>query len=203
MTRCLLAVALVGAVAASAASAALGAVASKVCWPGYTIPAVHLPATHLPGGTLPGGTLPGGTIPGGCFAGNCYPAIKVAPIHVAPVHFSPVDIPAVTIPAVHVPRRCFDANAALRPAQTTVRVSGYSAIDPSFSPTLSNRYWQNAGVTVSIPDVTAAGFGGFNAAGFPKNQYVRPYLRSNGTYVSGYWRNSPTDGLPTCKIISC
>lgn len=203
MTRYLLSVALVGAVAASAASAALGAAASKVCWPGYTIAAVHLPATHLPGGTLPGGTLPGGTLPGGCFAGHCYPAIKVAPIHVAPVHVPPVNIPAVTIPAVHVPQTCFDGAATLRPAQTTVRVSGYATIDRSFSLPLSNSYWQGAGAAVSIPDVMASGFGGFNAAGFPKNQYVRPYLRRDGTFVSGYWRNSPTDGLPTCKIISC
>jgi hypothetical protein len=45
--------------------------------------------------------------------------------------------------------------------------------------------------------------GGFNAAGFPKNQYVRPYIRSDGTSVNGYWRNSPTDGLPTCQFVSC
>ena len=24
-----------------------------------------------------------------------------------------------------------------------------------------------------------------------------------GAFVSGYWRNSPTDGLPTCRIIRC
>jgi hypothetical protein len=42
-----------------------------------------------------------------------------------------------------------------------------------------------------------------NAAGYPKNQWVNGYYRSNGTYVHGYWRNSPNDGLPTCRIIHC
>jgi len=56
---------------------------------------------------------------------------------------------------------------------------------------------------VSVPAPTAPGFGEFNAAGFPKNQYVRPYVTRTGTLVSGYWRNSPSDGLPTCHIISC
>lgn len=51
--------------------------------------------------------------------------------------------------------------------------------------------------------VCARRYGGFNEAGFPKNQYVRPYLRRDGTFVHGYWRNSPSDGLPTCRIIRC
>lgn len=86
---------------------------------------------------------------------------------------------------------------------TTVRVSNYAAIDPGYSPTLTGAYWNSAGQGVSVPDTTAPGFGEFNAAGFPKNQYVRPYFRSDGTYVSGYWRNSPSDGLPTCQLITC
>jgi hypothetical protein len=49
----------------------------------------------------------------------------------------------------------------------------------------------------------AAGFGELNAAGFPKNQYVRSYVRRDGTFVHSYWRNSPSDGLPTCRVISC
>jgi hypothetical protein len=85
----------------------------------------------------------------------------------------------------------------------TVRVSGYAAIDPGFSSSLSQRYWASAGPDVSVPDSTAPGFGSDNAAGFPKNQYVRPYVRSDGTMVTGYWRNDPTDGLPTCEVISC
>jgi len=119
------------------------------------------------------------------------------------MHVPPVDIPARTIPAQHLPGGCLTTSAAFAPAATTVRIAGYSAIDPSFSPSLSNAYWRSAGTTVSIPDVTAPGFGELNAAGFPRNQYVRAYLRRDGTYVSGYWRNSPTDGLPTCHIIRC
>jgi hypothetical protein len=46
-------------------------------------------------------------------------------------------------------------------------------------------------------------YGQLNAAGYPKNQWVNGYYRSNGTYVQGYWRNSPNDGLPTCRIIHC
>lgn len=33
-----------------------------------------------------------------------------------------------------------------------------------------------------------------NDQGCPKNQYVSGYYRSDGTYVHGYSRNSPTDG---------
>jgi hypothetical protein len=35
--------------------------------------------------------------------------------------------------------------------------------------------------------------GGYNGAGCPKNQWVSGYFRSDGSYVSGYWRNSPAD----------
>ena len=50
---------------------------------------------------------------------------------------------------------------------------------------------------------TPSYYGQLNGAGFPKNQYVSPYFRKNGTYVQGYWRNSPSDGLSTCTIIRC
>ncbi len=33
----------------------------------------------------------------------------------------------------------------------------------------------------------------YNDVGCPKNQYVSGYTRSNGTYVQGYYRNSPSD----------
>ena len=36
-------------------------------------------------------------------------------------------------------------------------------------------------------------YGSYNDAGCVKNQYVSGYTRGNGTYVSGYWRNSPSD----------
>jgi hypothetical protein len=42
-----------------------------------------------------------------------------------------------------------------------------------------------------------------NDAGFPENQYVRPYTRRDGTRVDGYYRNSPSDSLPTFIYISC
>lgn len=35
--------------------------------------------------------------------------------------------------------------------------------------------------------------GDLNRAGCTVNQYVRGYTRSDGTRVSGYWRNSPSD----------
>jgi hypothetical protein len=48
------------------------------------------------------------------------------------------------------------------------------------------------------------GYGRYNAAGFPKNQYVRPYYSPRrATWVSGYWRNSPYDSYPTCRYIHC
>jgi hypothetical protein len=40
-------------------------------------------------------------------------------------------------------------------------------------------------------------------AGFPKNQWVSGYFTKSGRYVSGYWRNSPSDGYSTCKFIRC
>jgi hypothetical protein len=46
-------------------------------------------------------------------------------------------------------------------------------------------------------------YGQPNAAGFPKNQYVSPYVTKSGRYVGGYYRNSPSDGLPTCSIVRC
>jgi hypothetical protein len=82
-----------------------------------------------------------------------------------------------------------------------VRVSGYDGLDGSYSQALTDRYWDDLRATA--PDPTAPGFGEVNAAGFPKNQYVRPYVRRDGTVVSGYWRNSPSDGLPTCRVITC
>jgi hypothetical protein len=88
-------------------------------------------------------------------------------------------------------------------ARTTVRVSNYAAIDPQANVQATSTYWQDAGEAATLPDFSAPGFGELNGAGFPKNQYVRPYVRKDGTFVSGYWRNSPSDGYPTCKIISC
>ena len=113
------------------------------------------------------------------------------------------DPPATTIPGVNVPPTCYSRSNYLAPRQTTVRVTNYRAVDRSFSPQLSSLYWRPAGRTVSIPNTFATGYGQLNAAGFPRNQFVRGYVRRDGTYVRPYWRNSPTDGLPTCRLIRC
>ena len=34
----------------------------------------------------------------------------------------------------------------------------------------------------------------------PRGSRGREYRRQN---VSGYWRNSPSDGLPTCEVLRC
>ena len=63
---------------------------------------------------------------------------------------------------------------ALRPAQTTVRAQRLQHDRPGLLAAAQQPLLAECGAVVSIPDVTAAGFGGFNEAGFPKNQYVRP-----------------------------
>jgi len=201
------------------ASVALGAVlvvpsaqAARVCLPGVTLPAVRLPAVQLPPVYLPPVDLPGG-----CIGDYCYP-----PTHIPGRHIPGQYIPAQYIPGQRIPGSCYSDTAggqlnvssaalggtvrvpaAFSPLRSTVRVRNYRVIDPSYSAELSSSYWRRSGPSVSIPDVTASGFGELNAAGFPKNQYVRGYIRRDGTVVSGYWRNSPTDGLPTCRVISC
>jgi hypothetical protein len=194
-------------------SASVASTARRVCWPGFTIPAVAIPAVTIPAVTIPAVTIPAVTIPAvtiprTCFGGTCYPAQHYPAQHYPAQHYPAQHYPAQHyaaqyLPAQHVKGACFDSAIAPAPVQTTVRVRAYGAIDRTYSPQLSTDYWASAGPTVSYPDVYAPGFGELNAAGFPKNQYVRPYFRRDGTYVGGYWRNSPTDGLPTCKIITC
>jgi hypothetical protein len=177
--------------------------AHRVCWPGFTIPAVTIPAMTIPAVTIPAVTIPAVTIPRSCFAGNCYPAQHFPAQHFPAQHLPAQHLPAQHLPAQHVPGTCLDVADAFAPSRTNVRVKNYATIDRSFSPELTTRYWTGAGAAVSFPDVFAPGYGQLNAAGFPKNQYVRPYLRRDGTFVSGYWRNSPSDGLPTCLFIHC
>lgn len=214
-------VACAGAAALATPAATLGASAARVCWPAFTTPAVNLPAV-----TIPAVTIPAVTIPRTCFAGTCYPAQHYPAQHYPAQHYpaqhypaqhfqgycftgETLSVPASKIPTYKVPAlkvpsyKAPNLRLILPPSQTTIRVSGYGAIDPSYSPQLTSDYWSAAGRTVSYPDPTAPGYGELNAAGFPKNQYVRPYVRRDGTMVSGYWRNSPSDGLPTCQIISC
>ena len=169
------------------------AVDQRVCYPGFTIPAFTIPAV-----TIPAVTIPAVTIPRTCFGGVCYPAQHYPAQHYPAQHY-----PAQHFAAVHVAASCFNVPAVFAPARTTVRVRNYGGIDRAFSPALSSKYWVGAGGSASYPNPYAAGFGGYNAAGFPKNQYVRSYIRRDGTFVHGYWRNSPTDGLPTCHIIHC
>jgi hypothetical protein len=190
-----------------------GAGARRVCWPGFTIPAVTIravtiPAVTIPAITIPAITIPAVTIPAACFAGHCYPAQHYPAQHYAAQHYAAQHYPAQHYAAQHYaaqnyPATCFNSPAALAPSETTVRVRNYQSLDTYYSSGLTTRYWQTAGPTVSYPNVYASGYGQLNRAGFPKNQYVRSYLRRDGTFVQGYWRNSPTDGLPTCHIIRC
>jgi hypothetical protein len=156
---------------------------TKTCYPATHIASVRIPGTHIAGQTIPGTTINGQTLP--------------------TVQLAPVDLPPVTLPATTIPGGCFSVPAAFAIGNTSVRISNYNAIDPNYSSTLTQRYWSADPQGTSTPDPNAPGFGQFNGAGLPKDQYVRPYIRSDGTAVSGYWRNSPSDGLPTCQIISC
>ena len=151
-------------------------------------PTVHLAGTHIPATTIPATTIP---------------ATSVGGVKLPAVHLPATRLPAVDLPPSTLPGGCVDAPQAFSLPNTTIRTSNYSAVDPKYAAGPTQRYWAAAGPDVSVPDPTAPGFGQFNAAGFPKNQYVRPYIRSDGTVVSGYWRNDPTDGLPTCDVINC
>lgn len=182
-----------------AAIAAIGvwpaaASTQRVCWPGVTVPPVHVPAVTLPALQLPVPQLPLPTIPG------TIPAVTIPAVTI-PV----LTIPAITIPGYTLPARCFDTAAShvLPPSETTVRIRNYRRVDTHFSLALSIAYWRQTGTSASVPNYGAKGFGELNAAGFAKNQYVRSYFRVDGTFVRGHWRHSPSDGLPTCKIIRC
>jgi hypothetical protein len=78
--------------------------------------------------------------------------------------------------------------------------SGYYSSPSFYTPTYSS-YYSPSYYTPSYSPPSY--YGQLNGAGYPKNQYVSPYFRRNGTYVQGYWRNSPSDGLRTCSIIRC
>jgi hypothetical protein len=181
----------------------LAAVKQRVCYPGFTIPAVTIPAVTIPAVTIPAVTIPAVTIPRTCFGGVCYPAQHLPAQHLPAQHLPAQHLPAQYLPAVHVAKSCFNVATVFAPTHTTVRVRNYDRLDRSFSPSLSSKYWAGGGSATSYPNPFASGFGGYNAAGFPKNQYVRSYFRRDGTFVHSYWRNSPTDGLPTCHIIRC
>jgi hypothetical protein len=182
---------------------AVAGATKRFCYPGFTVPAVTIPAVTIPAVTIPAVTIPAITIPKFCAAGTCYPAQHFPAQYLPAQHLPAQHLPAQHLPALHVSGACFNLSSSFAPSRTTVRVRNYGAIDRRFSPQVTSSYWRDAGSPVSYPNTYAAGFGGYNAAGFPKNQYVRSYFRRDGTFVHSYWRNSPTDGLPTCRIIRC
>lgn len=156
----------------------------RICYPSATLPAVALPASNLPATTIP--------------------ALDFEGVHYPAQHLVAQHIPAVHLPAQRVAGGCFDVLPQFALTNTSLLPStDYGAVDPNYSPALTQRYWQLAGSAIDDPDPAAPGFGEENAAGFPKNEYVRSYVRQDGTVVSGYWRNSSSDGLPTCHIITC
>jgi hypothetical protein len=186
---------------------------TRVCYPAVQLqpvdlPSVYLSAVDLPAQDLPAVDLPATNIPATDLNGRHYPARHIPGRHIPGRHIAGRHIPGRHIPGTHVPGRripasCFSAPAAFAPEHTTVLISGYGQLDPRYSATLTSQYRSASGSRSAYPDRTASGFGELNGAGFPKNQYVRPYVRKDGTPVTGYWRNSPSDGLPTCRIISC
>jgi hypothetical protein len=194
-------------IAAISVAVAWPAVASakQVCWPGVTVPPVELPALTIPAKEIPAKELPLPTIPAVCVGDTCWKAPTIPTITIPAITIPAVTIPAVTIPGYTLPERCFDTDEseALPPSETTVRVRNYQRIDSHFSLALSIAYWRQTGKSSSVPSYDAEGFGEVNAAGAVQNQYVRSYVRADGTFVPGYWRHGRTDGRPTCKIIRC
>ena len=179
--------------------------AKQVCWPGVDVPPVHLPALTIPGKEIPAKDLPLPTISGGCLGDTCWKGPTMPVVTIPAITIPAVTIPAVTIPGYTIPARCYDTDEteAPPPSKTTVRVRSYNRIDSQFSLALSVAYWRQTGDSSSVPSHAAGGFGEVNAAGHVKNQYVRAYVRSNGTFVPGHWRYGNADGQPTCKIIRC
>ena len=193
---------LVVTIAAIAAVATWPAVANaqRVCWPGVTLPPVEIPAVMIPAKEI---TVP--TITGGCVGDGCWPAPTIPAFTIPAITIPAVSIPALTIPGRTVPGRCFDSKTtdALLPSQTSVRVRNYLRIDSTFSLALSIAYWRQTGTSSLVPDSSAEGFSDSTTAGLAKNQYVRAYLRTDGTFVAGHWIKATSDGRPTCRIIHC
>jgi hypothetical protein len=172
--------------------------AKRVCWPGVKVPPVEIPAITIPAREIPAKEITVPTIPG-------WVAPAIPTITIPAIAIPAVSIPAFTIPGYTVPERCFDSEAtdALPPSKTSVRVRNYHRIDSSFSLALSIAYWRQTGQSSLVPDPSAEGFGESTAAGFAKSQYVRAYVRTDGTLVPGHWRKASSDGRPTCKLIRC
>lgn len=206
------------------ASIRLTAAADHVCWSAYAFPSVHVPALHVPALHVPALHVPPLHV-----AALHVPALHIAPTtingHTYPARDYPEhdypsrDYPERDYPAQDYPARdyaghdyparqigqdCKQVAAGFSPRLTTVLpAKQLSNVDPSYSPVLTQPLLDGLGSEAVVPDFTASGFGELNQAGFPKNQFVPTYIRHDGTAVNGYWRNAPTDGLPTCGIIRC
>jgi hypothetical protein len=171
--------------------------AQRVCWPGVKVPPVEIPAITIPAREIPARQITIPAIPG--WVAPTPPTITIPAITI-----SAVSIPAFTVPGYTVPERCFDSkNDALPPSKTSVRVRNYHRIDSNFSLALSVAYWRQTGTSSLVPEHSAEGFGESTAAGFAKNQYVRAYIRTDGTFVPGRWRHGTSDGRPACEFIRC
>jgi len=66
----------------------------------------------------------------------------------------------------------------------------------SAAPVLATGFTPNKEILVYMPDETSAGFKELacfgcssTVTGLPRTNYVRPHVRSNGTYVQPYWRS--------------
>jgi hypothetical protein len=192
---------LVPTIVAFAAVAAWPATASaeRVCWPGVKVPPFEIPAVTIPAKEIPANEIKIPAIPAG------WPIPALPTITIPAITVPAVTIPAITIPAITVPERCFDAEQtdALPPSETTVRIRNYHKVDSQFSLALSVAYWRQTGPSSLVPNHSAKGFAEATASGHVKNQYVRSYVRVDGTVVPGHWRFAKRDGKPTCAIIRC
>jgi hypothetical protein len=199
--RLVLAIAVVTAVAAWPAAAS----AQRVCWPGVKVPPFEVPAVTIPAKEIPGQTISIPALPPGCVGDACWAIPAVPNVTIPSITVPAVTIPAFTIPAITIPERCFDDEKTdvPPPSETTVRIRHYERIDATFSLSLSVAYWRQTGTSTLVPNYRAEGFGESNAAGHVKNQYVRSYFRSDGTFVPGYWRYGKSYGRATCTVIRC
>jgi hypothetical protein len=207
MGRLLRSLTLVAVAVAAVAAWPLTASAQRVCWPGVKVPPFEIPAVTIPAKETPGKEIPGKeiVIPAITVPGVTIPAITIPAITVPGVTIPAITIPAITIPGITVPERCFDTEKtdAPPPSETTVRIRNYHNVDSQFSLALSVAYWRQTGPSSMVPNYKAKGFAEATASGSVKNQYVRSYVRVDGTFVPGYWRHAKRDGRPTCKIIHC
>ncbi len=171
--------------------------AQRVCWPGVKVPPVDVPAITIPAREIPAREIAIPATPG-------WVAPTIPTITIPAITIPAVSLPGFTVPGHTLPEKCFDRkDAALPPSKTFVRVRNYHRIDSNFSLALSVAYWRQTGTSSLVPDYSAEGFGESTGGGSAKNQYVRAYVRTDGTFVPGHWRRGTSDGRRTCKLIRC